>query len=600
VGALSTTTFNGKFETNSVIYFHYSGSKVFRDGLGGAGTIYNYRENTPISGLFQITGSNAIIDGSVKIILTDNPVANTNELEITSTASVTITGNPVIAVGTSGKNATLQINGSVINNSNASIDLTYGSLLLNGQFDLSGSGSIKGSSVANLKIGNTSGNAGLIKFAPGFQLLDTLTVNRQLKSFAAVLGSNLTVNSLVLQKGIISTGNNLLTWNNTGTLTLPAAYTDSYICLCDATGTNPISFTKPFDGSKGFRINNVRNTDTYFPVGVDFVSPNRMMLNIRAGSSDDITVAMEKGDIGGTEQPRVNRIWYVKQSDPSRQINADVMKLFFTHRDQSEYLESQDEVETDFNYGNIHLIQKAYDDPNYLNVSSGSDVISFPPSPELYAKYTYGVSPNVYGSKNGIDTFTRFSIMSLATNYILPVTLINFNAYISEKSVKTEWTSMNEANVEYYEIERAAETGNFTIVGTVKGKNNANEINYVFYDANPYNGTNLYRIKAVDRNGKFSYSQVVSVNFKSSMSYVLAYPNPSKNHQFSLQLKSVPTGTYRLQLFSLNGALVFIKTINYVGSSSQLVQLPSAIKPGVYLLRLSSSSNYYNVQLLLE
>jgi hypothetical protein len=214
-------------------------------------------------------------------------------------------------------------------------------LSLNGTIDATAvnTGTLTGSSSSNLTIGGTTGGSlGTLNFTGGTGVLNLLTMNRTNvgANAAAVLGSSLSVSSLNLFNGILATGNNLFTWNNAGgSLTAPPAqslnYGDSYICLCNSTGDTPVSFTKPFDGTLGFKIKNV-STNTFFPVGVDFISPNRMWIN-NTGDPDDLTVVMEKGDIGNTDKPRVNRLWYARQSDSANKKMSADMKLYFTKRD---------------------------------------------------------------------------------------------------------------------------------------------------------------------------------------------------------------------------------------------------------------------------
>src|SRR6266700_7951364 len=168
--------------------------------------------------------------------------------------------------------------------------------------------------------------------------------------------------------------------------------------------------------SSGFRINNVSgNTDQMFPVGTDFVSSNRMALNMNGVANNDYTVVVGKGDIGNTPLPRVNRIWYVSQTYTTG--TTATMKLYFTKRDwsSSPFGSAQDEIEDGFLYNDPHLIQKNSVN-QFFNNASSTDVIDYSNNStypyditEIYGLYTKGISPDLNNNKNGIIGFYRFS-----------------------------------------------------------------------------------------------------------------------------------------------------------------------------------------------
>ncbi len=86
IGANTPTTFNGTFEANANVTWQGTGIKTFRNGITGIGDVTQNTATTP----FQITGTNAKLGGTGKIIL------NTLGLQITNTADVTMTSNKTI------------------------------------------------------------------------------------------------------------------------------------------------------------------------------------------------------------------------------------------------------------------------------------------------------------------------------------------------------------------------------------------------------------------------------------------------------------------------------------------------------------------------
>ena len=338
LGGNSGFVLNGKMESyvSSNILWRNSGTKTFRDGIGGTGKFTNAN-----GGTFKITGTSAVIDGTVIINLNNNTSAGTNEMEISDNAAVTVSGSPQINVN---QGSDFVINGSLTENASTPIFLFEGNLTVNGSFtDLTANGAIQAgsstSTLSNITIGNNttsptnSANVGTLTFTSGFRNVNTFTLNRTIShsNASVILGSDVITNNLVLIKGILATDNHLFTYNKTGSLTLPATYTDSYVCTCNSFGEE-ITAT----GSNGFRINNLSgSSDQIFPVGTDFVSPNRMALDMNGATTNDYTVVVGKGDVGGTPLPRVNRIWYVSQTYTAN--TTATMKLYFTKRNWSSY-----------------------------------------------------------------------------------------------------------------------------------------------------------------------------------------------------------------------------------------------------------------------
>ena len=113
----------------------------------------------------------------------------------------------------------------------------------------------------------------------------------------------------------------------------------------------------------------------------------------------------------------------------------------------------------------------------------------------------------------------------LATKFIqFTATSLNNNALLN-------WTVANEnSNVKMYEVERSTNNGlNFTKIFTVAAKNNGNASNtYSSTDANikslRTNGNIQYRIKELDKDGRFVYSENRTIKKEI---LIAVYPNPT-------------------------------------------------------------------------
>lgn len=586
---------------------------------------------TPKTGCILINGNTLNLSGTI-----DNNASNNGTMSGSLTSNLYITGSGNLGGPLNFASGARQLNNFTVNRTSGGIvtlatdvdiygvsAMTNGALVINGNtlglygtVSGSGSGTLTGSSTSSITIGGSSGgNLGTLYFTPGAQLLKRITLNRSGSLGRVVMGTNLDLLNITLTKGVLVTNTNLITFTNAGgTLTGPAnsipwtagsgnKYTDSYIATCDATG-NPLTVAWPYSGNYGFRINNVSNTDTYFPVAESYnSSPNRLMLNNKY-TSQSFTVVVTPGDIANTAGPRINRIWYIKAALDTASVN---MRLFFTERNTFQYSSGQDEIETGFDYSNIILVQKDYtSNPNFISKAGGTDIKSFMygtyANTEVYAQYTIGISASSNGSKNGITAFNRFAVVN-PLNIILPVTVTNLKASLQNEKVKLDWTSVNELNIADYTIERSANATNFIALGSLRALNNGQpRIDYSFNDLLPLNGNNYYRLRVNSKDGNTSYTNIVRVNFNNTTQPTFfVYPNPVTSKQFTLLMNNLPSGKYTMQIFNAAGQQVMNSEINNPGNSfTQTIRLTNDIKPGAYILQLINGDKKLTQTLIVE
>ncbi|MEO8232336.1 MAG: T9SS type A sorting domain-containing protein [Ignavibacteriota bacterium] len=111
----------------------------------------------------------------------------------------------------------------------------------------------------------------------------------------------------------------------------------------------------------------------------------------------------------------------------------------------------------------------------------------------------------------------------------LPVELTSFTAVSQNQQVTLNWSTATELNNSGFEIQRSISNSEFITAGFVKGFGTTTEQqDYSFSDINLSVGTYSYRLKQIDFNGQFEYSNEVEVSIVSLDNYLLLqnYPNP--------------------------------------------------------------------------
>ena len=151
-------------------------------------------------------------------------------------------------------------------------------------------------------------------------------------------------------------------------------------------------------------------------------------------------------------------------------------------------------------------------------------------------------------------------------NSVLPVELVSFIGTIKNNCVELRWATATETNNYGFEIERAIDNGKLTMkswsrIGFVEGNGTINAPqSYSFID-NAAAGKNAYRLKQIDRDGKFHYSQEIEItNAQIPLRSMLMqnYPNPFN-----------PTTTIRFALASAEH--VSITVYNMLGQSVKII-----------------------------
>ena len=140
-------------------------------------------------------------------------------------------------------------------------------------------------------------------------------------------------------------------------------------------------------------------------------------------------------------------------------------------------------------------------------------------------------------------------------SYIVPVELTSFAAKSNGTDINLTWTTATETNNQGFDIERMNSDGVFEQVGYVPGFGTTTEPkSYSFVDSKIGNGKYSYRLKQIDFNGSFSYSQIVEIEIIAPTLFGLEqnYPNPF-NPNTTIRF-SIPVETdVRLNVFNALG-----------------------------------------------
>ncbi|MBN8703676.1 MAG: T9SS type A sorting domain-containing protein [Bacteroidetes bacterium] len=124
-------------------------------------------------------------------------------------------------------------------------------------------------------------------------------------------------------------------------------------------------------------------------------------------------------------------------------------------------------------------------------------------------------------------------------NSPLPIKLLSFTAQNRyNQYAQLNWTTATETNNDYFTIEKTQDGISFEQVAIVTGAgNSAQTLHYSITDPKPYMGISYYRLQQTDFDGKFTYSQLASVEFESlklESSRFNIFPNPANYNNLNV------------------------------------------------------------------
>ena len=181
----------------------------------------------------------------------------------------------------------------------------------------------------------------------------------------------------------------------------------------------------------------------------------------------------------------------------------------------------------------------------------------------------------------------------------IPVELNNFTANLSDSKVYLSWETSSETNNLGFYIERrnSSSTENQTDwieIGFIEGKGSSTERNfYSFEDQLLNDGTYQYRLRQIDYDGTFKYSNEVEVNLFSIKSFELSqnYPNPF-NPTTTISFQIPEESFISLKVFDAIGTEVeTIAEGKYPAGVHEVVFNAEKLSSGLYMYRIISGNN---------
>jgi hypothetical protein len=225
---------------------------------------------------------------------------------------------------------------------------------------------------------------------------------------------------------------------------------------------------------------------------------------------------------------------------------------------------------------------------------------------DAMGNFTFTSTPNFIGSESftyilndnaGNTQSSTVYIQINTSSGVLPVSYLSFNAAWRDQIAELSWVVDSEVDNDYYSIERSEDGKTFYSVGKVVAnhKQTFEERKYNFSDRNAANLNSpdiYYRLKQVDYNGQYSFSNVTTLRNAVTKSFYTIYPNPNGGDFSFEHLKEAKS----VSIYNILGQIVFFKEVD---DHTDLNFHFENMTPGTYSLVIIDRENRPHTQRLI-
>ncbi len=184
------------------------------------------------------------------------------------------------------------------------------------------------------------------------------------------------------------------------------------------------------------------------------------------------------------------------------------------------------------------------------------------------------------------DGFYIDNVKLMTSNLaLLPITWLDFSAQKLSSDVVVSWQTAVEGAFDHYEVQRSANGIDFGTLASID-KNAA----ATYTDQTPLQGVSYYRMKAVDADGKYSYSKTVIVTFDNSKNSFTYYPNPVTD-VLNVVFNNTQTERLSFEFTSITGQVIFTQMQNATEGSNRVQLDVRNLNNGLYVLKIKDSNN---------
>jgi len=213
-----------------------------------------------------------------------------------------------------------------------------------------------------------------------------------------------------------------------------------------------------------------------------------------------------------------------------------------------------------------------------LNINSDGSfsITRTDPTISVY-EFSYRMKSNSTGKSDIASVKIYF-----ASSGPLPLSLLSFTAARKSNTALIQWNTSNESNLNVFEVQRKV-NGQFTTIGKVVANNNAGQTQYQYSEMNTSNNISEYRLKIIENDGTFRYSEVAIIKGLEKKIDWMVIPNPNNGIGQIHFNEALSNAT--LEILDNTGRT--IKKLQNINGQNHYF---SGLKSGVYMIRVADGN----------
>ena len=196
-----------------------------------------------------------------------------------------------------------------------------------------------------------------------------------------------------------------------------------------------------------------------------------------------------------------------------------------------------------------------------------------------------------------VSSFSTFYIAG--TTSLLPVHLVSFNGSLNGSIAQLQWVTENEQGTKNFSIDRSVNGRDFYSLGSVAATGTEGKITYNFADSAVTKLSSAivyYRLKMIDADGKFSYSDIIKLYPGTGKAAINVRPNPVIN-EATVEVAAVVTEKASWQLTDITGKTVMQRPVSLNKGSNVININIGSLPAGTYYLKVSGNNINQSIKL---
>lgn len=213
-------------------------------------------------------------------------------------------------------------------------------------------------------------------------------------------------------------------------------------------------------------------------------------------------------------------------------------------------------------------------------------------------KAAFGAGGYVLQS-NALPSFSTFYFAN-ASITTLPVQMVSFTGNLSNNATLLNWTTSTEVSTANFEIERSIDGNSYSKIGTVTASGNSSvPLDYSYTDNGVITlsaSVIYYRLKIVDRDGHYDYSNIVTISLADVAGRVTIFPNPAAD-KANVTIGATADGNVQWKILDNAGRTVLQNNVDVRKGRNNIVINIDKLSAGIYYLSVSGGGVDQKVKL---